>query len=163
MGYLEERDELNDRVKWGEVRVVELDPSGSLQQGWMAVVIRHSSGVVYVNQSGGVACQQRVVEGYLVMLGNTPFRADEPPTKSDKLNAVFHDGDACKWEWTGAAVPEDRIRWLRKLVRQIACWSFEGGLGRLELDLARKNEIAEAWIPVITPDGPGVLVYRNCD
>ena len=33
----------------------------------------------------------------------------------------------------------------------------------LRLDLERVSEIAEAWIPVQTADGPGVLLYDNCD
>jgi hypothetical protein len=33
----------------------------------------------------------------------------------------------------------------------------------LRIDPARIDEIAEAWIPVETPDGPGVLLYKNCD
>lgn len=163
MAYLEEQDELNDRVKWGEVRVVEVDPDGTLPEGWIAAVIRHPSGVVYVNQSAGLACQQRMVEGYLVMLGGTAFETDKPPTRSRELVGVFHDGDACRWEWNGENIPEARIQRLTKLIRQIACWSYEHGLGRLELDLARRDEIAEAWIPVLTPDGPGVLIYQNCD
>ncbi|HTX76289.1 MAG TPA: DUF6210 family protein [Terracidiphilus sp.] len=163
MGYLEEQNELNDRVKWGEVRVVEIDPDGTLPEEWMAAVIRHPSGVVYIHQSNGLACQQRMVEGCLVMLGGTSFDVDKAPTRSRELTAAFHEGNACRWEWAGERIPRNRIEQLSKLVRQIGFWSYEHGLGHLELDLARRDEIAEAWIPVLTPDGPGVLIYQNCD
>lgn len=163
LGYSEEQTELNDRVKWGEVRVVEVDPDGMFPEDWMAVVIRHATSVVYVNQSAGLARQQRLVEGYLMMLGRAVFEVSEPPTTGRELTAVFHDGEACRWEWTGDKVPENRMERLSRLVRQIAYWSYEHGRGQLQLDLARKDEIAEAWIPVLTPDGPGVLMHQNCD
>lgn len=163
MGYLEEQNDCYARVQKGEVRVVELDPDGTFAEDWMAVVIRHSSGVVYINQSVGVACQQRMVEGYLVMLGDPAFDVDSPPIKGDQLIAIFHDGDTCMWPWTGADVPEECIQRLAGLMRQIVFWSYEHGLGPLELDLARRDEIAEAWIPVLTPDGSAVLMYQNCD
>ena len=33
----------------------------------------------------------------------------------------------------------------------------------LELDEDRLGEADEAWIPVATSDGPGILVWRNSD
>ena len=33
----------------------------------------------------------------------------------------------------------------------------------LALDRSRIDEICEAWVPVVTPDGPGILLYGNCD
>ncbi|MGW9028169.1 DUF6210 family protein [Streptomyces sp. NPDC055722] len=33
----------------------------------------------------------------------------------------------------------------------------------LVLDESRLAEIDEAWVPVVTPDGPGVLVWENSD
>ncbi|MFI8456658.1 DUF6210 family protein [Kitasatospora sp. NPDC085464] len=33
----------------------------------------------------------------------------------------------------------------------------------LQLDESRIGEADEAWVPVITPDGPGVLVWLNSD
>lgn len=160
---MEEQDDCYDRVQKGEVCVVDLDPDGTFPEDWMAVVIRHPTGVVYINQSAGVACQQRKVEGYLVPLGSTAFDVDSPHPTGDQLIAIFHDGDKCMWPWTGADVPEDRIERLAGLVAHLAFWSHERGLGPLELDLSRRDEIAEAWIPVLTPDGPAVLIYQNCD
>ncbi|WP_425427549.1 DUF6210 family protein [Actinomadura meyerae] len=33
----------------------------------------------------------------------------------------------------------------------------------LELDEERLRELDEAWVPVITADGPGILVWQNSD
>ncbi|MGS2617385.1 DUF6210 family protein [Micromonospora sp. LZ34] len=33
----------------------------------------------------------------------------------------------------------------------------------LRLDESRMREVDEAWVPVITPDGSGVLVWFNSD
>ena len=168
MGFIEEQNALYARVMREELRVAEVDPDGTLLENWLAVVIRHSTGVVYRHQCAGVACEHRLTEGYLVMLERTAFDVDEPPIKTDELIQVFHDGDVCMWPWTGRAVPEERISWLEKLVRRIPYWAYEAGnpLGvrsALELDLERREDIAEAWIPVLTPDGTGVLIYENCD
>ncbi|MFJ9863314.1 DUF6210 family protein [Streptomyces sp. NPDC101165] len=33
----------------------------------------------------------------------------------------------------------------------------------LDEELTRLAEVDEAWVPVVTPDGPGVLVRENSD
>ncbi|MGW2646638.1 DUF6210 family protein [Streptomyces sp. NPDC001393] len=33
----------------------------------------------------------------------------------------------------------------------------------LALDESRLADVDEAWVPVVTPDGPGVLVWENSD
>ncbi len=168
MAFIEEQNELYARVHRGELRVVDVDPDGTLPENWMGVLVRYPTGVAYTNQSAGVACQQRSVEGYLVLLGRAAFEVDDRPVETDELIGVFHDGEACMWPWTGDDVPEERVKWLARLVARIPYWAHEAGnpLGvraPLELDLERRDEIAEAWIPVITPDGPGVLIHSNCD
>jgi hypothetical protein len=168
LAFIEEQNALYARMKRDEVRVVEVDPDGTFLENWLAVVIRHPTGVVYSQQCAGVACEHRLAEGYLVILGGAAFADCEPPIETDELIQVFHDGDACMWPWTGNKVPEERIAWLEKLLRRIPYWAYEGGnpLGvhaALELDPERHDEIAEAWIPVRTPDGGGVLIYENCD
>ncbi|WP_460358611.1 DUF6210 family protein [Actinoallomurus acanthiterrae] len=34
---------------------------------------------------------------------------------------------------------------------------------KLELDEERLHELDEAWTPVVTADGPGILVWQNSD
>jgi hypothetical protein len=33
----------------------------------------------------------------------------------------------------------------------------------LVLDESRLSEVDEAWVTVVTPDGPGILVWENAD
>ncbi|MFJ9461250.1 DUF6210 family protein [Kitasatospora sp. NPDC101447] len=52
------------------------------------------------------------------------------------------------------------------LVGAVRYWACDGTTvkpHRLQLDESRIREADEAWVPVITPDGPGVLVWLNSD
>ncbi|MFF9573324.1 DUF6210 family protein [Streptomyces sp. NPDC014685] len=45
-------------------------------------------------------------------------------------------------------------------------WASDGHmeeLHTLRLDGSRFRDADEAWVPVITPDGPGVLLWANSD
>lgn len=152
------------RIHSGRVRVVQLDPDGTLDP-WLAVVIRYSTGVAYANQCAGVATENRMVEGYLQLLGGAQCDVDR--VRVAPLMEVFHDGDACKYAWRGQQLPAERLARLEKLVGEIPYWTthLESSDSKqpLRLDKSRIDEIAEAWIPVETPDGAGVLVYKNCD
>jgi hypothetical protein len=50
-------------------------------------------------------------------------------------------------------------------VEALPYWTCDEGETRvsLRLDESRLEEVVEAWVPVLTPDGPGVLVWENCD
>ena len=38
-----------------------------------------------------------------------------------------------------------------------------GSLQRLSLDVERIDSLDEGWIPVVTPGGPGTLIWPNSD
>jgi hypothetical protein len=153
-------------VRLEKVKFVYLDPDGTLHD-WLGVVVRHETGVVYGTQCGGVATLQRLIQGYLVLLGGSTYDVDEEIVRLDPLYGIFHEDDACKWNWVGRALPTERLTALSDLVRSIPYWQCnfvsDGSKYPLQLDTSRMDEIAEAWIPVETPDGAGVLVYKNCD
>jgi len=165
--FAEEQAELTRRVERDEARFVFLDPDGTLPD-WLFLVVRRSTGIVYGTQCAGVAVEQRLVEGYLVPLGGFKFDVDEDLIELDPFRDVFHQDGNCQWSWTGAALPPERRIMLDRLVEAIPYWRCEvtGATSEktpLRIDAARIDEIAEAWIPVETPDGPGVLLYKNCD
>jgi len=64
-------------------------------------------------------------------------------------------------------LPPERLQQLRALVQAIPYWTRSGDgedhRGHLLLDESRLLELVEAWVPVITADGPGVLTWPNCD
>jgi Family of unknown function (DUF6210) len=164
--FQDEQAYLAASVRAGAVQFVFLDPDGTTPE-WLAVVVRRQTGVVYSNQCGGVATIERLIEGYLVPVGGSQYDVDDRNTEPRLFLEIFHEGDACKYDWTGRTMPRDRLARLRRLVAGIPYWTggFDG-VGqkhRLRLDELHVEDISEAWIPVETPDGPGVLLCKNCD
>ncbi|GAA4618880.1 hypothetical protein GCM10023195_85140 [Actinoallomurus liliacearum] len=137
-------------------RFVFLDPDG-MDDGWLYVVVEAPTGVFYQQQYGGTACRQGQLEGYLVPVFG--------PDALDALGELFvrHFRGAGTWNhrWSG-----DEVATLRPIVAGITFWACDGVNDHphdLRLDDARIAEADEAWIPVRTPDGPGVLMWSNSD
>lgn len=139
-------------------RYVLLHPDGLADgTGWLHVVVRAQTGVFYRQQYGGTACRQGEVEGFLVpVLGAGSYV---------QLLQLFegHFGGAGTWHhrWR-----DQETASLRALVRGISYWACgtRGATPRpLRLDERHLGEADEAWIPVVTPDGPGILVWSNSD
>ncbi|GAV44218.1 DUF6210 family protein [Streptomyces acidiscabies] len=131
-------------------RRIVLDPEGS-GTGWLCVIVAASTGVVYEVQGGGHACVPYEQEGYLI-----PLFA--PDADSDLKRLFTEGGDAHD--------PAFRDR-LRTAVADLRLYGSanrdDTWPARLALDEARLAEADEAWIPVLTPDGPGIVVWENSD
>ncbi|MCX2949336.1 DUF6210 family protein [Lentzea sp. NEAU-D7] len=136
---------------------VFLDPDGSAGDGWLHTVVEAKTGVVYQQQYGGTACWLGQVEGFLVPLsGPEGLRALRELFERDLRGAGAWGRD-----WSDA----ERGR-LREIVAMIGYWACDGSEEEpsvLRLDESRMRDADEAWIPVITPDGPGVLLWCNSD
>ncbi|MFD5463770.1 DUF6210 family protein [Kitasatospora sp. NPDC127059] len=139
-------------------RYVFLDPvSSGTGLGWMFVIVAAPTGVVYQNQGGGLRCAQYEQEGYLIpLLGR---RLD------DELRAIFVR-ELKKQGSSGLDWPADLLDRLRAAVG----FSVSSSDNRddalptpLVLDESRLAQADEAWVPVLTPDGPGILVWENSD
>lgn len=164
--FQDEQAYLAARVRMKDVRFVYLDPDGTLPE-WIAIVVRCETGVIYGTQCAGVATEQRYIEGYLVPVGGSKYDIDEGNIEVGPLVDVFHEEDGCKWGWTGRDLPSDRKALLSNLVESVPYWrcnpSGDDKKHQIRIDESRTDEIAEGWIPIETPDGPGVLLYKNCD
>ncbi|MFJ5235125.1 DUF6210 family protein [Kitasatospora sp. NPDC088391] len=136
----------------GDKRYVFLDPDSSgAGQGWVFAVVAAPTGVVYQTQGGGFGCVQYQQEGYLVPL--------PPRNLDDDLRALF-TGALAGQGARGLDWPPDLLDRLRTAVTA----HHYGAPGvPLALDESRLPEADEAWLPVLTPDGPGTLVWENCD
>jgi hypothetical protein len=67
------------------------------------------------------------------------------------------------WNYTW---PDSQLRRLRQAVGQIPFWTSDGLSDErdfLVFDDARLSEADEAWLPVRTPHGSGVLIWPNSD
>lgn len=126
--------------------------------GWMFVVVAAPTGVIYENQGGGTSCMQYEQEGYLLPLYGTGL--------DDGLNEVFvgelKGSGARRLDW-----PQNLLDRLREEVADLHVY---GSANRdaiwpapLALDESRLAEIDEAWVPVLSPDGPGFLAWQDSD
>lgn len=139
-------------------RYVFLDPDGMAGgTGWMYVVVRAQTGVFYQQQYGGTACRQGQVEGFLV-----PVFA---PGSLEQLRELFegHFRGAGTWNYRWQDEEVDSLRKPVEGIRYWACDALNATPYPLRLDEQHLRDADEAWVPVLTPDGPGVLVWSNSD
>jgi hypothetical protein len=138
--------------------VVFIDPDGTMPD-WMYVVVSRDTGVWYQQQFGGTATRQGRVQGYLVPVVG--------PHARQLLDDLFVRDLRGTGLWGGSRKPDDAlIERVRDIVQGIQCANSEPDvweLQELRLDDSRLAEIDEAWLPVVSPDGPGVLLWPNSD
>jgi len=122
------------------------------------VIVGAPTGVHYSNQAGGYACHQPVQEGYLLPLFGT--RLDEELARIFEEELHGHGYRPIAWS-------PRLLELLRAAVSHLAVY---GATNRdavypasLALDETRLDETEEAWVRVLTPDGPGVLIWQNSD
>ncbi|MDX2709914.1 DUF6210 family protein [Streptomyces sp. PA03-6a] len=141
----------------GSRRFVFLDPDGISAGGWLYAVVEARTGVFYQQQYGGTACRQGQVEGFLVPLHGP----DELAALRELFEKDFRGAGTWNHTW-----PHDERDRLRGAIGALRYWASDGTTEEphpLRLDESRIREADEAWVPVITPDGPAVLVWFNSD
>jgi hypothetical protein len=136
---------------------VFLNPDGTQETG-LYVIVEHETGVKYATQCGGVSTEVRALEGFLIPVGG--------PKAAKKIFYWF-------WKRFRGGCSHGKVKWkeewiveLAKLVAEVPCWLTRANDDvrfALELDENRIDECVEAWIPVRTPYGPGVLTLQNSD
>ncbi|MDN3027698.1 DUF6210 family protein [Streptomyces sp. S.PB5] len=139
-------------------RYVFLDPDGTgTDQGWMFVVVAAPTGVVYQTQGGGYGCVPYEQEGYLIPVFGRDLDVE--------LKEIFVR-DLKGWGSRDLDWPEELLDRLRRAVALHVYGSENRDdtyPGPLALDESRLAEADEAWVPVLTPDGPGFLAWENSD
>ncbi|TDC96031.1 DUF6210 family protein [Actinomadura sp. 7K507] len=136
---------------------VLLDPDGTGGARWLYVVVEAKTRVIYQQQYGGTACRLGQTEGFVVPLS--------APDELDALRELFEKYFRGAGTWNHTWPDDERDR-LRRTIESIRYWVCDGTTEEphdLTLDESRIHEADEAWIPVITPDGPGMLVWHNSD
>jgi hypothetical protein len=144
-------------------RLVWIDPDGLIDHDWMAVIVCAVTGISYGHQYGGTACRQGVIEGYLVPVFSG--------TAYSRLRVLFEEALQGTGTWN-LSWPEDLLAELHETVGMIGMPPSPDTGARthtgthaesLVLDEARIGELDEAWVPVISADGPAVLIWPNSD
>ncbi|MBS1913333.1 MAG: hypothetical protein JST22_15200 [Bacteroidetes bacterium] len=139
---------------------VFLDPDGtSAGQSWPQLLVLRATGIVYGSQVAGYANEERRAEGYLVPLGQKDAEKELARFFWEEFHGHSYPASAT---WT-----EDRLRRLEELVggiRVMRVWMDDSvTTDSLRLDHARIDELTEAWVPVHSPYGLAILLFRNCD
>ena len=134
-----------------------IDPDGTVDFG-LIVIVAATTGITYATQCNGYVTEQREIEGFLVPLGNP---CSNPYAK--RLMAFFE-----KLGCGALGVQDKDLPELQSIIADIPFWKTGPNSGDdqwtfLELDLSRRDEIVEAWIPVKTVYGPGIVMFQNCD
>lgn len=139
---------------------VFLDPDGTIGAG-LWVIVASESGVTYATQCVGLSTEARALEGFLVPCPASP--GENAIEVETSIKAFFRSSGRSSAERFTAEQHGE----LAKLVQRIAFWSTsatgEDHPHTLEFDASRADECAEAWVPVITPYGAGVLTFANSD
>lgn len=133
-------------------RFVFIDPDGT-GGAWTHVVVEAPTGVFYQQEYGGTSRRQGQAEGYLVPMSMESGAIDALAS----VFAPFRGGGAGGHVWAGAELDA-----LRAAVGAVQFWSCDGAAETphlLRLDESRLAEADDEWLPVLTPDGPGRLVW----
>lgn len=125
---------------------------------YLLLIVLAPTHIYYTHQCGGYSCDQKRAEGFLVPVGVA--------NDLERLNHWFEltfGGfcmDASVWD-------AKKTESLARIIAKIQCWhSDEEGNDQvhyLKLDRSRMSECIEAWIPVLSPYGAGILVLANSD
>lgn len=134
----------------------------------LCVVIPAPTGVVYQHQYGGHACLQGQIEGYLLPI--SALGGGDCEESVTALGEIFEDGLG-GWGWRDDAAQGHLMTRLREAVAKIATQTpgqtpsdlLSREWKPLALDETRLSDLDEAWVPVLTPHGPGTLVWNNSD
>ena len=151
-----------------ELRFVFLDPDGS-SSPWIGVVIEAQTCVVYATQCAGTNTELRLIEGYFIPLGGAKINPEAGQIDPLGLSALFHRAGSGSYGGSVDVLPGERMEQLRRTVATIPCWATflpgqaEDRREALQIDDARLNQLCEAWVPVVTANGHGVLLWSNCD
>jgi hypothetical protein len=147
-------------------QIIRIDPDGTQDPG-LLVLVRADTGVVYEHQCGGHNTFQYQAEGYLIPIG--------PPGHSQELREFFEREFRNFPPYHGLnpstgtepAWSESTLTTLENLVGSLRIWyrdkDGQDKWTRLVLDKTKSEQFTEAWLPVNTPQGKGILLWENSD
>ena len=118
----------------------------------------------------GLGNDTRRVEGFYVPLLGRKVDSESEMVDSRPLVEFFHSKDGTCIADAMEHPLEGQLDVLERRIEEIPVYVTPGDEDRyasrepwLRLDKSREQETTEAWVPVVCPAGPGVLVWKNCD
>jgi hypothetical protein len=130
---------------------VFINPDGTSDPG-VLVLILAATGIIYRSQVGGHYTENRQDEGYLIPVGSEAdslsLRGFFRDTFKNWPPATFDLSNEHRWT-------EERLQMLERLIAD-----RHGGI---TLDRGRLDHLTEAWVPVRTEYGEGILLWENSD
>ncbi|MDM1763534.1 MULTISPECIES: DUF6210 family protein [unclassified Acinetobacter] len=142
-----------------------IDADGT-QSSWLYLIVEKSTQVFYASQCAGLENQIRSTEGYLIPLIGLTFDTDVLLDEySHQLRQIFHQGQSCR---SATKLNTQQLLQLQSCIENITIWFTnnepeDDQRQHLCLDMSRQEEITEAWVPVISPYGKAILIWKNCD
>lgn len=143
-----------------------IDADGT-QTSWLYLIVEKPTQIFYVTQCAGLENEIRYIEGFLIPLIGETFNTDDVlDNYSNKLRHIFHQGKYCQSQHS---LNTQQIDQLKAYVENITIWfttsehTEDDKRQHLFLDMSRLEEITEAWVPVISPYGKAILIWKNCD
>jgi hypothetical protein len=137
---------------------VFLDPDGTSPRG-LLLLVEAPTGVIYEQQCGGHANELMSLEGFLIPLG--------AQAGADTMYEWFQKTFRGQCHKGGNHWNAEHTQQLQALIGRIPCWYHnkqrKDERHFLQLDMARLGDCLEAWIPVISPYGHGILTLKNSD
>jgi hypothetical protein len=131
-----------------------LPMDGDSSEQNMLVLVPRETGLIYEHQYGGFYCRHVEIEGFLVPAWAHP----EAKETLDQLFLVKLGGNG--------VLDKDRsevVRAVGDAVQRIWYRGTDDRMAPLGIDEERAHELDEAWVPVLTPDGPAYLAWSNSD
>lgn len=142
-----------------------IDADGT-QATWLYLIIEKPTQVFYATQCAGLNNEIRSTEGFLIPLIGLSFNMhDVLDEYTHKLRHIFHQGQHCR---SGKKLTQQQLTQLQNCIENITVWlsmsnQVEDQRQHLFLDMNRLEEITETWVPVISPYGQAILMWKNCD
>lgn len=131
-----------------------LPMDGASPEQNMLVLVPSDTGLVYEHQYGGFHCRHVEIEGFLVPAWAHP----EARAALHQLFSVDLGGSGVQ-----AGARSDAFGRVGAAIGGIWYRGIGARMAPLRIDEERADELDEAWVPVLTPDGPAYLAWVNSD
>lgn len=149
-----------------------IDPDGTSKK-WLYLIVHANTSVFYSTQCAGLLNEIRTSEGYLIPLSGITFDTKYDINVEIENLENFFQRKPFEFQHNTSALHSIQhgfldLGQLKRIIENITVWfstsqDAEDQRQHLSIDENKIGEITEAWIPVISPYGKAVLIWKNSD